>query len=344
MGLQTERARQLLAGGFRIGRKDPVQRRKTYQQLTREQRHTIQTMRQAGSNRSVIAKAIGVHASTVGRELKRNGSAKGYQWRRAQRRSEERRRLARKATKLTPQVVEFLMARLAEGWTPESVALFLGQSGVSARWYYRLIELDRQAGGRLYEYLPFGRRRTRRCKWRRQGPIPQRRDISERPMGAQRRSQFGHWEADLIEGTGHRSHLLTLRERKSRFWLQMRVPDKTTATVVSAIIYKLRPFRRSFKTLTVDNGGEFAEHARISAAMARPASVFFTRPYRAADKASIEQGNGVVRHRHPKGTDFASVPLGELEESERRMNLRPMRVLKGKCPAHFINELLGQAG
>ena len=317
-------------------------KKRTYKQLAREQRHTIQTMRQAGNSQVQIARAIGKAPSTVSRELSRNGDTSGYHWDCAQKRCEQRRRCSRKAGKLTAEAVEFMMERLGEGWTPIQVSLALGKEGVSARWFYRLIELDRTVGGRLFEQLPFGRRRHRRCKWRRGGPIPDRRDIAERPAGANDRSEFGHWEADLIEGAGRNSYILTMRERRSRYFQMRRVPNKQTDTVTPALINLLEPFAASYKTLSVDNGGEFADHAAISQALGRQRSVYFARPYRAGDKGSLEQANGLVRRVYPKGTDFNAVSTAELAATAASLNLRPLRVLKGKYPADFIDQLQGR--
>lgn len=317
-------------------------KKKTYKQLAREQRHTIETMRQAGSSQAQIARAIAVAPSTVSRELSRNSDAGGYQWRRAQKRCEQRRRCSRKASKLTAEVVDFMLQQLDEGWTPIQISLALGKEGVSARWFYRLIERDRLVGGRLFERLPFGRRRHRRCKWRRGGPIPNRRDISERPAAANKRSEFGHWEADLIEGAGRNSFVLSVRERRSRYFQMRRVPDKKTDTVCPALIDLLEPFAASFKTLTVDNGGEFADHAAISQALGKQRSVYFARPYRAGDKGSLEQANGLVRRVYPKGTDFNTVSTAQLAATAASINLRPLHVLGGKYPANFIDQLLGQ--
>jgi IS30 family transposase len=226
---------------------------------------------------------------------------------------------------------------LREGFTASHIGLL--SVGVSERSCYRLIASDRQAGGQEYRRLPRGRRPRRRvCRYRR-GPIPNRRDISERPVEANERSRLGHWEGDLVEGRGAASYLLVLRERKSRLCRIQKLADKRSDTVAAALIYQLKPFAGTFRSLTLDNGGEFADHQRVAEALGCPRSVFFARPYRACDKGSLEQLNGLVRRRYPKGTDFRPVPQTALDALRDHLNVCPLKVAGGKAPIHFIDQL-----
>ena len=126
-------------------------------------------------------------------------------------------------------------------------------------------------------------------------PDPERRDISERPAAANERSEFGHKEGDSIEGLDSKSFLLVLRERESRFCRILKLPDKCSDTVANALIMLLRPFRASFRSLTLDNCGEFADHVRVAAELGRPDSVCFAWFHRASGKGSVEQLNGLIR-------------------------------------------------
>lgn len=308
--------------------------KKTYRQLTPEQRHTIQIMRQAGNSQAQMARDLGCAPSTISRELHRNASEDGvYEHAEAQRQTMRRRTdqggHSRRIEQLWPKVVDLLR----EGFTASHVGLFTWLD-LSERSCYRLIATDRDKGGQIYRCLPRGRRPHRRvCRYRR-GPIPHRRDISERPKAANDRRQFGHWEGDLVEGLEAHSYLLVLRERKSRWCHIQKLPDKRSDTVSAALVNQLRFFR--FRSLTLDNGGEFAGHVKVADALGRPRSMFFARPYRACDKGSVEQLNGLIRRRYPKGTDFRKVDSADLDALRDHLNIAPLKVTAGRAPADFI--------
>lgn len=310
---------------------------KTYRQLTPEQRHTIQIMRQAGSSQRGIARALGRAPSTVSRELRRNACVCGYEHAAAQCLASERRAHRRGHRARSLEVWPVVVWLLKEGFTASHIGLL--SVGISERSCYRLIASDRQAGGQEYRRLPRGRRPRRRVCRHRRGPIPNRRDISERPAEANERSEFGHWEGDLVEGCGAASYLLVLRERKSRLCRIRKLADKCADTVSVALIHELKPFVGTFRSLTLDNGGEFAGHVAVAAALGKPQSVFFARPYRAGDKGSLEQLNGLIRRRYPKGTDFRPVPQTAQEALRDHLNICPLKVTGGKAPIDFIEQL-----
>lgn len=318
-------------------------KKRSYRQLTPEERHTIQIMRQAGSSQAEVARALGRAASTISRELRRNRvGEEAYQHANAQvltlERRARRRGHGKRAREAWPTICWLLKERLTAG----QIGL-LAEAELSERTIYRLIATERASGGRMFRYLPRGCRPRRRvCRYRR-GPIPNRRDIAERPAEANDRSEFGHWEADLVEGLDARSFLLVLRERKSRLCRIVRLPDKRSETVANALIRELTPFLASFRSLTVDNGGEFAEHERVAAALKRPGHVFFARPYRAGDKGSLEQLNGLIRRRYPKRTDFRKVPQADLDALRDHLNLAPLKITGGRSPCSFFDDLLRAA-
>lgn len=312
-------------------------KKRTYRQLTPEQRHTIQTMRQAGNSQAQIARDLDRSASTISRELRRNADVHGgYEHAGAQRQAMQRRALRQGHRPATRKAWPTVVGLLSEGYTVSHVGLFRWVK-ISERSSYRLIATDRAEGGKVYRCLPRGCRPRRRVCRHRRGPIPNRRDISERSQAADDRRQFGHWEGDLIEGRGARSYLLVLRERKSRWCRIQKLPNKRSDTVSAALMGQLKPFR--FRSLTLDNGGEFAGHAQVAAGLDRPRSVFFARPYRASDKGSVEQLNGLIRRRYPKGTDFRKVDGADLDALRDHLNIAPLKVTGGRAPIDFIHYL-----
>lgn len=294
-------------------------------------------MRQAGNSQAQIALDLKRACSTISRELGRNVDADGnYEHAEAQRRAVQRRAKRKGHRPRTQQVWPKVVDLLSEGFTASHVGLF-PSVGISERSCYRLIATDRAAGGRVYRCLPRGCRPRRRVCRHRRGPIPTRRDISERSQAADDRRQFGHWEGDLVEGRNARSYLLVLRERKSRWCRIQKLANKRSDTVTAALIGQLRPFR--FRSRTLDNGGEFAGHAQVATALGRPRSVFFARPYRASDKGSVEQLNGLIRRRYPKGTDFRKVDSADLDALREHLNIAPLKVTGGRAPIDFIHYL-----
>jgi transposase, IS30 family len=312
---------------------------KTYKQLTLPQRHTIEVMKQAGETQAEIARSLGCAPATISRELKRNrDGCGGYEHAYAQSLRDARRARRQSPHAATQAATPVLIHCLEQGITPGQAEML--KLGVSERTCYRLIARDRANGGELYRHLPRGRRpRSRVCRWRR-GPIPRRRDISQRPPGANHRSRYGHWEADLVEGKNRASYLLVLRERKSRLCVITRLRDKEAASVRAAVIRELQPFAKSYRSLTMDNGGEFAQHEQMAKALGKRGSTYFTRPYRASDKGSIEELNGRIRRRHPKGTDFREIEPQKIKALQDHLNMMPMRVLGGQKPIDHVNRLI----
>lgn len=108
---------------------------------------------------------------------------------------------------------------------------------------------------------------------------------------------------------------------------------KRSDTVANALIALLRPFQASFRSLTLDNGGEFADHLSVAAELGRPGGMFFSRPYRASDKGGVAQLNGLIRRRFPKRTDFRTVSSSELDALRDDLNVCPLHLTGGRSPS-----------
>ncbi|MFU2119695.1 IS30 family transposase, partial [Ornithobacterium rhinotracheale] len=132
------------------------------------------------------------------------------------------------------------------------------------------------------------------------GKIKNRTSIDERPQVVNDRKEFGHWEGDLIEGKNHKGYLLTLTERVSRFLFVRYIPNKTADVVASAIIDVLLPYKKVVKSITVDNGLEFASHEIVAKKL--QAKIYFTNPYSSWQKGQIEHMNKLIRQYVKKGS------------------------------------------
>ena len=310
---------------------------KHYQQLALEQRYQIWSLRDSGKTYEAIAGIIGVHKSTVSRELKRNSGASGYQPSTAEKLSQYRKRTAAKAGKRTEAMDKIITDKLKQGWSPGSISDRLKvekkteAEHLSHTSIYRMIAQDKAKKGSLHLYLPnTGKTRWKGGKRNKQAGaslIPERTDIRERPAIVDQRSRLGDWEGDTVHGQS--AHLVTLVDRKSRFALVRRVFDKTKQTVGDAMIELLATVEAKV-TLTLDNGGEFADHVRV--AKASKVAVFFAKPYASWQRGTNENTNGRIRRFWPKKFDMATLSEAEIGERIRRLNMTPRKILGGLTP------------
>ena len=309
---------------------------KHYQQLTQEQRYQISGLRKAGLTQKAIAEAAGVSTSTISRELRRNSSEDGYNPQLAHVQSEKRRRSAFKADKRAPATDRIIRESLALGWSPAAISARMGlecpeSTSLSHTTIYRRIEEDRQQGGLLYTRLPrFGKTRRKggkRCRTAGVANIPNRVDISSRPEIVEHRSRLGDWEGDLVHGVN--ASLVTLVDRTSRFTLVQRVINKGKKEVADALIDMLGKVHSAL-TVTFDNGGEFADHERLS--LETGAAVFFARPYASWQRGTNENTNGRLRRFWPKKLDMATLSDKDIQDSVFVLNLTPRKVLDGLTP------------
>ena len=305
---------------------------KGYKQLTREQRYQIYALKKEHHNQLEMAHNLGVDKSTISRELKRNQGRRGYRPKQADELARERKqqRVTARITAAQWQQVEKL---LAQDWSPEQIADRLTlerQPTISHERIYQYVYADKQQGGTLYRHLRCQKvRRKRYAGGRdRRGQIPARRSIEERPRVVALRTRLGDWEADTIVGRNHREALLSLAERKSKLVRLAKVSHNTAELVAEALTTQLAPL--TAKTITSDNGREFAHHQQIARSLA--ADFFFAHPYASWERGLNENTNGLVRQYFPKKSDFAPITNAQLDHVMQRLNNRPRKTLSYKTP------------
>lgn len=315
-----------------------------YRQLTREQRYQMEALLGLGISQRAMAQRLGVHPSTISRELRRNGGMDGYHAGRADRLSCVRRTSAAKANKRKPEVIAFVDERLREEWSPEQIAGYMrrvaGHGLVSHEWIYRHVLRDQQAGGDLYRCLRHRRKgyRKRYGVRDRRGRMPGRIGIEQRPAVVDARARIGDWEGDTIVGKGRRNGIVSLVERKSLYTRLCKVERLAAVPVTEAIGEKLKG--ETAFTLTLDNGKEFAGHERLALRLDGLA-VYFADPYCAWQRARNENINGLVRQYLPKGMDFAQVSDQDIARIEWRLNSRPRKSLGYRTPYEVYHGLDG---
>lgn len=309
---------------------------KHYQQLTQEPRYQISALRKTGMSLRAIAQEVGIHFSTVSRELRRNVTEAGYVPQVAHHLSDSRRRTAQKASKRTDKIDIIIKESLVLGWSPEAISQRLKIETqpfeqLSHSTIYRRIAEDRQQGGTLYCKLPrFGKKRWRGGKRDKKAGvkmIPDRVDISKRSPVVDDRIRIGDWEGDTVHGQN--AHLVTLVDRASRFTLAKRVMRKTKEFVADAML-DLFGKVSLVRTVTLDNGGEFADHVRV--ARETGAKVYFAKPYASWQRGTNENTNGRIRRFWPKKFDMATLTDEEIDDRILLLNLTPRKVLGGLTP------------
>lgn len=313
-----------------------------YYQLTENERYQIYALKKAGLNQKAIAEQMSRNAATICRELKRNSGQRGYRPKQAQEFSENRRSQAQKAVKITTVVRAAIECLLRQELSPQQVVGYLKRErklSLHHETVYRLIYADKAAGGDLYAHLRVASKpyRKRYGSYDRRGKIPHRRGIEERPAVVERRSRIGDWEGDTIIGKGKQSAMLTLVERKTLYTVIIKLQGKQADALAEAANKGMKALKGRVRTITFDNGLEFAAHAKMAEVL--EADIFFAHPYCSWERGANENTNGLIRQYFPKGTDFSTVTDEEIQGVMARLNNRPRATRKFKTP----NELfMGQ--
>ena len=310
---------------------------KHYTQLTREERYQISALKTAGQSKAQIAEVLGRHKSTIGREMARNRGLRGYRPKQADSLAVNRRkekvscRISRESWMRVEQLTR-------EYWSPEQVSLWLRQEEnlhVSPEWIYQYILHDKRAGGDLYQYLRCQKQRKKRYGAPdRRGQLKGRVSIDERPEVVNERSRIGDWEADTVIGKQGRAVLVTLVERKTRWSMIGKAPDRTAKKVRTVIVKRLLPLASQVKTLTYDNGKEFALHQEIDKDL--QSNGYFAHPYHSWERGLNENTNGLIRQFFPKGKDLSEVTDEEIQRVMDRLNNRPRKCLGFKTPNQVL--------
>jgi IS30 family transposase len=314
-----------------------------YQQLTKGRRYQISALLEQNFSVADIAKAIGCHRSNVYRELKRNKKAgSAYCPEYAEQQLDARRKASAKygIPQDTVEMVEWL---LGFQWSPEQISAISSiiKKSVSHEWIYRHIERDKACGGKLYRELRQGHRRYRKGRNTKREPIIGAVSIDERPAIVDGRSRVGDWEIDTVLGKNGTGAIVTIAERKTRFYLAKKVSNKSAEEVTKATIAMLSPYKAFVHTITADNGKEFMNHADIGKAL--KADVYFAHPYSSWERGLNENFNGLLRQYIPKGTDLREVTDEEVLLAQMRINSRPRKCLGFRQPQVLFTELLEAA-
>jgi IS30 family transposase len=312
-----------------------------FNHLCLEQRYQIEALLETGITQTQIAVIIGVHKSTVSRELRRNKAAKGpysktYAGRIAQRRYSDRQLAKPKNTRFTPQMKQEARHWLKEDrLSPELISATWkknGQPAVSHERLYQWIWSAKKSKHRdliedseLYKCLRHGKRRQKRGNHKHtRGIIKHRTPIDQRPELIELRERIGDVEVDLMMGKEHKSALLVMTDRATLITTMDFLAGKDSKAVKQKIEDRIKWVGSSWiKTMTFDNDMAFALHHEIQEEYG--IKTYFTRPYTSQDKGTVENRIGLIRAFLPKGTDLNLISDQEIASIEDKINNRPIR-------------------
>jgi len=310
----------------------------TYHQITFAERYTLGLLRQRGASPAAIAHLLGRHRSTISREVRRNRahSDATYRPQLADWYARSRRSRSRRNRRFTAAAWAQVQALLREDWSPEQVAGWLrrwGELAISHETIYRYIWADKRAGGTLHQHLRGARkqRRKRYGCYDSRGRLAGKRLITERPAIVATRQELGHWEADTMLGASQAGPcVLSLVERKTGYLLlgqlRQRISAAVNARARQLIVAQPHPVR----TITVDNGTEFHEYARLERATA--VRFYFATPHHAWERGTNENTNGLVRQYLPKRQSMAHLTQHECNRIATKLNRRPRKRLNYRTP------------
>jgi IS30 family transposase len=324
----------------------PAVRRRSQRTLTLAEREDISRGIASGSSIREIARGLERAASTVSREVARHGGAPSVYrageadhqaWKSA---------LRPKACLLAGhrKLRMIVASKLILNWSPEQISGWLKRrypSNESMRVSHETIyrSLFIQARGVLKKELMQHLRSRRlirrsvhaRADGQSRGQIVDAISIRERPAEIEDRAIPGHWEGDLLAGTGN-SHIATLVERHSRFTILVKVPSKDTATVVAALSRQVRKLPASLRrSLTWDRGLELASHKNFT--VATKVNVYFCDPQSPWQRGTNENTNGLLRQYFPKKTCLSGYSQADLDKVALQLNQRPRKTLGFDTPA-----------
>jgi len=334
----------------RQGGYPPRRRRRSRHALRAEEREEISRGLAAQLPLREIARKLGRCASTISREVRRNGGREAYRAALADTRAWSRARrpqqclLARR-----PALRGWVERKLREQWSPRQIAVGLRQSfpnDASMRVSHETIyhSLFVQARGALKQELVRHLRRGRLMRHARKAHrapcdgIVDGISIRERPPEVEDRAVPGHWEGDLLMG-GNSSQIATLVERKSRYVMLIKVASKDTVTVTQAIAPRIRQLPAELRrSLTWDRGTEMSAHKDF--ALATKVQVYFCDPRSPWQRGSNENTNGLLRQYFPKGADISHYTQAQLNRIARRLNERPRETLHWLTPLDVMNNIV----
>jgi len=310
----------------------------SYHHFTIEERCCLREYYNKGYSYRKIAELLGRNVSSISREIMRNKSfmnAKpAYYPHTAQKKYLLRRSYCHRGMFQDPKKLEYIKTKLQETWSPEQIAmtpceLKMPSTRTIYRWIYKkYIDVNLKVLRRKGK--SHGAKETR-------GKFNLGKSIRKRDKSVYKRLEFGHWEADtVVSGRGKsKACFATLAERKTRYYIAIKMPNRSADTMARAIVSALKELpEAAVKSITCDRGAEFANWQTIEQQL--NCNVFFADPYCAWQKGTNENLNGLLREFYPKGRNLSRVSPVTLKKNLALINARPKKVLGFKKPVDLF--------
>jgi|TARA_B110000503_G_scaffold87865_1_gene133320 transposase, IS30 family len=321
-----------------------------HKKLNQEERFYISKRIQAGDNKRQIATDLKRSPSTILREIARNQDSTTTIYsglvatEKAQLRQKNANRKVAVITIISSKAYYTILEELQKRSSPEQISAILSNElgePISYQAIYNYIMHDKANGGKLYLFLRRKGRGYRYAKKSAKVVINGKKSIELRPLKLLLLQSFGHWEIDTIFGKDQKSYLLTLVEMRTKYTIIRKIANKEASTVKAEMDKIIAETGIIIKTMTSDNGGEFAAHAEISKLY--NFDWFFCHPFCSGERGLNENTNGLIRDFLPKGTDFNLISDEEILEIQNILNNRPRKALQFKRPVYVFVEHWAEA-
>lgn len=301
-----------------------------------------------------IGEQIGRDRSVVWREVRRNRNADGdYHALMAHARAAQKAKRPKVFKLEDPDLCTSIESWMDDGWSPKLIAEMLARDHpddklkqVSHETIYQCLYVQGRGQLRadLNKCLSTKRAaRKPRGHSERRGTFSDVITISQRPAVVADRAVPGHWEGDLILGSGCNSAIGTLVERSTRFTVLLHLPhDHTADSVATAMIEAMTELPEHLRrSITWDRGSEMAGWQDISLQLQAP--VYFCDPHSPWQRGSNENTNRLLRFWFEKGTDLSGYTKADLKRIQDKLNTRPRPTLDLDTPAQRLAALLDRA-
>jgi transposase, IS30 family len=319
--------------------------------LKLKQRIELAVLLRSGASLRSASSIIGVHHTTLSRELSRNESSgkrsakTSYHASDAHRKTVARRLIANQhfrkiisGSKLEAQIIRMLSI---DKWAPEQIAGWLKATrramSVCAQTIYDWIYTYRRE---LVAYLHCRKgkyRRTGACKIRKakRQVVESMRSIDNRPKRIELRRRYGDWEGDTVHGVGKSGYIATFVERKSGYLLACKLESTSSLGFADAAAMCFSSIPSNYqRTLTLDNGPEMKSPERIE--RTTKLKVYYAHPYHSWERGTNENTNGLLRYFFPKKSSFATLTQKDIDQAVRLLNTRPRKRLGYRTPAQML--------
>ena len=318
----------------------------SYSHFSIEERISIKHLLAKGVSIRQIASELNRSPSSVSREIKRNShkpsriSGATYTVTMAQLYVRRRKSKAHNIVQFPLEVIQIIEQRIKETWSPEQIAAYYKDDGFPC---YKTIYKWINEGIIINGNKSLLRRKGKGGWYETRGKFNKGKSIRKRDKKIYKRADYGHWELDtVVSGRGKtKTCFITLIERKSRFYKAIKSPNRHADVVARLIIDYLKHFPPELvKTITTDNGTEFAEWQTIEKEL--NCEVYFCDTFCAWQKGSNENSNGLLREFFPKGYNLSRYTQAYIDKKVNLINNRPRKCNNWISPSKLMSEAISE--